>query len=254
MDPSIISSALILIAVLVAVGAVAYFGWRIKKKSQEIAQIAFGTDDLIEGFRKQEEEYRATPKSVSSVTSIVAPRILKDFPEFNIDQMRRRAENAITSYLRSIDERKLRSIPGASPTLADELRNRVEAMLSDEKYEHFENIQVHRIEISKYKKSAGLCTITFQCSMQYKHFKTNADGNVKSGSPDKWEQARWEADLVYVQDVSKLQNPQLMALGLSCPNCSAPISNLGAKHCEYCGTAVRQINVNSWLFNAVRQA
>ena len=38
-----------------------------------------------------------------------------------------------------------------------------------------------------------------------------------------------------------------------CPNCGAPLSRLGAKVCEYCGTPVIEINIKEWSFSAVRK-
>ena len=42
-------------------------------------------------------------------------------------------------------------------------------------------------------------------------------------------------------------------LGLTCPNCGAPIKNLGQKFCLYCGTGVVEVNARVWKFNAVRE-
>ena len=43
------------------------------------------------------------------------------------------------------------------------------------------------------------------------------------------------------------------ALGLTCPNCAAPISNLGAKHCIYCGSPVIEFNIHAWSFAAIKE-
>lgn len=253
MDPSIIGPLIGLVTVLIVIGAVAYGVMRAKKAASEISQVAFGTDNLMEGFKKQQAEYESTPKSLAAQTSLAMSRIKRDFPEFNLDDMRARAANVITSYLQSIDQQNLSLLTEGSPLLKDALELRVEALRADEKKEQFDRIKIHRMEISKYVKTKGQCIVTFQCALQSKHCLTDAAGQTITGSAERWEQSRYETDLIYVQDTQKLDNPELMALGLSCPNCSAPITNLGAKHCEYCGAAVREINLNSWTFNAVRE-
>ena len=39
----------------------------------------------------------------------------------------------------------------------------------------------------------------------------------------------------------------------TCPNCGAPIKNLGAKFCEYCGSAVEVINSRVWSLEHIKE-
>ena len=41
--------------------------------------------------------------------------------------------------------------------------------------------------------------------------------------------------------------------GRPCPNCGAPIKNLGAKSCEYCGSAVEVINSRVWSLEHIKE-
>jgi len=43
------------------------------------------------------------------------------------------------------------------------------------------------------------------------------------------------------------------ALAVTCPNCGAPIPMLGAKHCEYCGCAIIELNIHAWAFHHVEE-
>ena len=38
-----------------------------------------------------------------------------------------------------------------------------------------------------------------------------------------------------------------------CPDCGAPIKNLGAKFCEYCGSAVEVINSRVWSLEHIKE-
>ena len=254
MDASIVSSALILIAVLAVIGAVAYGIYRAKKATKEFSRMAFGTDSLKEGFEKAEREAEYTPKSLSAQTSLAMNRILRDFPTFNYDEMKARAQNVIVSYLRSIDENDAGLLEDANPQLKQDLKARLEMLRNVQHSEQFDNIKVHRMEISSYAKRNGRCIVTFQCALQSKHYTQDAQRKTLTGNADKWEQSRWETDLVYIQDPTKLSSPEIAALGINCPNCGAAITTLGEKHCEYCGTAIQEINLNAWSFNAVREA
>ena len=37
----------------------------------------------------------------------------------------------------------------------------------------------------------------------------------------------------------------------NCPNCGAPLTSLGAKHCEYCGTPIIEYNIKAWTFSNI---
>ena len=101
--PVIFSTAfLILFLTAVVAGLVIWF--KIKKKAQEVSRSVFGNDDLISNLKKTEQEYMQTPKSISDGHSIYTPKLAKDFPEFNVDEMKGRAENCLKEYLRAIDE------------------------------------------------------------------------------------------------------------------------------------------------------
>jgi endogenous inhibitor of DNA gyrase (YacG/DUF329 family) len=43
------------------------------------------------------------------------------------------------------------------------------------------------------------------------------------------------------------------AMGVNCPNCGAPVKNLGQKFCEYCGTGITEVNIRSWKFDSIRE-
>ena len=40
----------------------------------------------------------------------------------------------------------------------------------------------------------------------------------------------------------------------TCPNCGAPVTNLGAKFCEYCGAGIVELNVHAWSFENIEEA
>ena len=40
---------------------------------------------------------------------------------------------------------------------------------------------------------------------------------------------------------------------INCPNCGAPIKNLGDKICSYCGSGVIDILKRTWVLNKIRE-
>lgn len=253
MDTQLMSSIITLVAVLLLIGLVAYIIFRIRQKSREFAQMAFGKNSIIEGFKEQQTRYENTPKSLAAQTTLALERISKDFPEFNYDNMKSRAENVVLSFLRSIDEDNASTLSEGNAMLKEQLRIKLETLRNINHREQYDEAQIRRTEISRYEKGEGRCLIRFQCAVQSKHYELDDNKKIVKGSKDHWEQSRWEIDLVYIQDINKLTNPELSALGLNCPNCGAPITSLGQKACDYCGTAVREINIHAWSFSGVRE-
>lgn len=219
---------------------------------KEVSQAVYGTDDIVEGFKRQQFEQSLTPRSVSNMSGVYLPKIQKDFPEFHYDEMRERAKNVLTSYLFSIDE----SDPSKLSEGNDELKNALIIhlqLLNDRHYEeHYERMKIHKCEISDYVKKDGRCTITFQAAIQYYYYITQG-GDIKTGRKDQLKQSKYELELVYIQDRDFIKETGNSALGITCPNCAAPISNLGAKHCIYCGSPIVEFNIHAWIFSSVKE-
>ncbi len=219
---------------------------------KEVSQAVYGTDDIVEGFKRQQFEQSLTPRSVSNMSGVYLPKIQKDFPEFHYDEMRERAKNVLTSYLFSIDE----SDPSKLSEGNDELKNALIMhlqLLNDRHYEeHYERMKIHKCEISDYVKKDGRCTITFQAAIQYYYYITQG-GDIKTGRKDQLKQSKYELELVYIQDRDFIKETGNSALGITCPNCAAPISNLGAKHCIYCGSPIVEFNIHAWSFSSVKE-
>ena len=73
-----------------------------------------------------------------------------------------------------------------------------------------------------------------------------------SGSRERRVQTKYNTELVYIQDAALLQDGAT-AVGLTCPNCGAPVTRLGSKFCEYCGSGLREISVRVWSINKITE-
>lgn len=242
---------LVLILIIIACVAVAYF--RIKSKVQDFSREVFGTSDIREGFKQVEQEYAATPKSVSAMTSLYLPKIKRDFPEFQYDEMKVRAENALTSYLMAIDRLNVGLLKENGQELKDKLEMRIDMLKASGRREYFQNIKLHRTEISNYRKQNGRCIITFQSSVQYNYRFETEDGIPVEGSSGGLKQSRYNTDVIYIQDRELVKEERDLSLGINCPNCGAPVSGLGSKVCEYCGTPIVELNIYAWTFSNIEE-
>lgn len=223
-----------------------------KRKTREFSRTIFGTDSLTEGAEKMKQEYASTPKSVSAMTSLLLPKIIMDFPDFQYDEMKERAENVLIQYLRGVTQQNTSVLTEGNTELKQQLENHIQMLSAKDCQEHFDRIKIHRTEIHQYKKTAGRCMITFQSSVECYHYITCSTA-VKEGSKEYKHQTKYNIDLIYIQDRNLVENELDHALGVNCPNCGAPLSSLGAKVCEYCGTPVVEINIHAWSFSNIQE-
>lgn len=226
---------LLLLAVLVLV---------LLKKAERFSRSLFGTKSLAEGLRRQERELSRTPKSVSGMTRIYEPRLLKDFPELNWRELQRRAEQWMLAYFSAISQGKDGLPEDASEALRGQLALRLRENRRRQVRERFEEVVIHDTQIANYERKQGICVLTLQSAVGYIHYREK-DGVLLEGDRTLAVQTKYNIPWMYVQDASAANLDR--ALGATCPSCGAPITGLGAKKCEYCGLAVTPVNVQVWI-------
>lgn len=241
---------LIFLGTLVAAGAASV--WIIQRKLRQVSRFMFGTDSFLEGLEKQEERIAETPKSVSSMTSVYLPQIAKDFPEFSLEEFKKRSESSLREFLSALDTQDLSRLSDTSEGLRTQARQRIDDQNRQGIREQFRNVRIHQTAISRYEKRPGCCAVTFQSAVEYVCGRTRK--GEKEVVPDRV-QTRYEIEWIYVQDAERYRNAagSAGAVGVSCPNCGAPIKNLGARFCEYCGSAVEVISSRVWSLEHIKE-
>lgn len=244
----IVLGVILFIAIIVLIGV-----FKFKNIANQITGRRMSVTNMIDEINRHNREYDNQSKSVSGMTNLILPRIAKDFPDFNYEEMKSRAELVLTSFLRAITEKDTGLMKDAGDELIEQASNRINDMRLAERYEHYENIVIHQTAISAYNKNNGRCNINFQMAVGYLFYVLDSDGRVISGSRTDKKETRYNVDLMYVQDRDIVAQSGTNAMGVNCPNCGAPIKMLGSKNCAYCGTAVVDINRRVWIFSSVNE-
>ena len=246
-------SSYILPAVLLLITGLAVAAFFIaRRRIRTFSRRVFGTDSLLEGFERQAAQEAEMPRSVSAMTSVYLPRIAKDFPEFSWNEFRKIAENLLIGALRSISEQRLLlSEREAGVNLCEQIRLEIAHDQSLGAVRCYKGIKIHRTEISRYSKQEGTCVITLQSAVEYIAF-TRKGETVSAGSETIRQQVKYESELVYVQD-AVLAGQTDNGVSVICPNCGAPVTDLGYKNCAYCGSAVTEINLRVWRLNGFKK-
>ena len=260
MKTALIFVIIILVLILIIIGLIFFAVYkvmkkvrRVKREVQSFSREFLGTSDIREGLRQVEQDYMTTPKSVAGATSICLPRITADFSDFHYEEMKRRAENVLLSYLSCVSLRSVENLQDANSELKNSLQHRINYLKANGKQEYFDEPRIHRTEIASYTKNGGRCTVTFQSSIQYKHYMMDMQGKRIYGSETNWEQSRYNIELVYIQDREIVEKDVDGLEGRNCPNCGAPLTHIGSKNCRYCGTPIVEYNIKVWTFSSVRE-
>ncbi len=238
------------IVVVICVLLIIHF---VLEKIRSLTGIIYAVNSLFEGMKAQEIDYANTPKNVSSGTGIFLPQIMKDFPEFHLEEMKRKAEEIIFAYLLSIHEQKedLLDREDVTKELKNKLNMKIRALQSNNSFERYEQIKIHRTEIHRYRKESGRTSIVFQSAVGHV-FYVEKKGKVVRGRKERLTQNRYNVEMCYIQDREKVNRNEETGYSLHCPNCGGVITSLGNKQCPYCGSGVGEYNIRVWYFNDVR--
>ena len=243
------TAGMVVVVILLCVVIVITLGvWAITNRVKKFSRDVFGTENLAEGINRQADLAAETPKSVSGMTRLMEPQIMRDFPDFSWEEFKHRAENMLISALLAITSGDVTTIVDASDTLKEQIRNRIGDNEASGVKENFEQIKIHQTEISNYHKEKGTCVITIQSSVEYFYSKMRGDELI-AGSKERKTQTKYNTELIYIQDsdLAEFDN----AIGVSCPNCGAPLSINATAKCPYCDSVVT-VDAHDWAISAIR--
>lgn len=245
---AIVPLVIIAVLLIIIVAAVIF----IKVKMSKFSQEAFGTKDFFRGVKEMERKTAETPRSIRSMTQIYLPQIHKDFPEFDYALYAEKTRSVLLSYCNAITAKDASALKEeCSPALVNHVTAIIESLNERGYRQSLIEPVIHGVEIARYLKNGATVTILFNAAVGLYDYIEDDKGKVVFGSRDTKKQALYEIELVYIQDVDKLNTDFGNALGVHCPNCGAPVKTIGQKYCEYCGSGIMEINTRSWTYDAV---
>ena len=189
--------------------------------------------EIIKQARIEDEEL---PKSLSSMDSIYLEQIQKDFPDININELKRMSEKVILDTFLAVENKD------ASDIANSKIKSVVLNMISSNgnKKIKYSDFKFHNTVVSKYSNQKGIATIYFSSSFEY-IIKENGEEIRKV-------QDRARVEFIYIVDASVVPI-NMKVFGINCPNCGSPITMLGDKKCSYCGSEIIDIVKKVWTCN-----
>jgi hypothetical protein len=193
-------------------------------------------------IKESDYEAKYRTKTISGMTSILLPKILSDFPNFNELEFYNKVETSIIGILNSITNKKVSDIKELAE-IRNNLNMIIESNNNNKIEEEYKDIIFHQHAIKSYKNSSGILEIEVNSSLEYYYIK-KVNGIVKINNDYK-KQTTFTTTFVYIYDPDEY-NINYSTLGIHCSNCSAPITNINTRICEYCNSKVDDINLRSW--------
>lgn len=223
----------VIILIVFCVSVYFYFRISINNMFRKFGVSPMKLSDIIKEARLEDQD---VPKSLSSMDSVYLERIKRDFPDININDLKRKAEEVLLNCLKAIENKDTSKLVG-------KIKEYCDAIINDNKGHNvkYDKIKIHNTVVSKYTNDNGIVTIHFSSSYEY---YLNTDGkSVKT-------QDRVKYEFIYVYDINKVEESKKV-LGIRCPNCGSPITSLGNKSCSYCGSVVKEIIGRVFICNDI---
>ena len=165
-----------------------------------------------------------SPRSLSSLESVLLPRVLQDFPEYNRIIIAERVKNDAKLYYESGMTGEVLFKEGVSV----QFRQSFSASLPTQVKK---DVTVHRVALHAYDIRSLDRILTYQASVQY----TDITDEIR------------QKRLVLKYMAAFTDNPSEEIKTFNCPNCGAPLPIIGIKKCQYCGAALKTPVGLGWI-------
>ncbi len=197
------SALIILLIILILI--IVIFAY-VKIKLSKLFEAWFGSSSITEGLKmmkQQREALETEPKTPYGMDSLFMPQIARDFPNMNVEEMKKLAEEKLIDYLHS------------------------------QKDKTYSEINLHKTVINQYSKNSSTCKLVFQTALGFKE-------HIKDASHFK--EVRMNTEFIYIYDNSKLKAGEAISLNCpncgapikgighkTCPYCHTGLIDLATK-------------------------
>ena len=192
--------------------------------------------DLYKEIKTAESRNKEKHKQVSNLNSILLPSILKDFEDFNEKEFYIKTEEAIRTVLDALERKEKKNLEKDDYLLIREnIYLQIDDLLENNIQKRYDDIIFHKHAIKSYKNLKGMIKLEVSSSLEYYYEEKKEEVVVISSKYKK--QTRYTTTFVYIYD-TRQAGFDFRVLGITCPSCGGPISNLKAKKCPYCQSGI----------------
>ena len=246
---------LLIIFLGVVLGVIVFLGLLyliLKSKIKELLA-SFGYNNissLKDEINQGEIEAKTNHKHVTGMTKLLIPKIVKDFPNFSETEFYNKVETSLMLVFSSLEDKKLKTNEDLI-LVKDKIEEQIEDFKDSKVSVKYDDVRFHRHALKYYTNKDGVLNISVSTSLEYYYTKTK-DGKVIEEYKDYKKQTRYTTEFIYIYNPDKIVKNQTL-IGINCPNCGAPVKDLGKKVCRYCGSGLEDINLKSWHISLYKE-
>lgn len=224
----------------------------LKNKIKELLG-KFGYSDistLKEEIKQGEIDAKTNHKHVTGMTKLLIPKIVNDFPNFSESEFYNKVETSLTLIFSSLEEKTLKTNDELI-LIKDKLKEQIKDLSEAHISVKYDDIKFHESALKYYKNKDGVLNITVSTSVEY-YYEKRIDNKIVEEYKDYKKQTRYTTEFIYIYNPDKVVKTQSL-IGINCPNCGAPLKDLGHKVCKYCGSGLEDINLKSWHISLYKE-
>ena len=184
----------------------------------------FNFKEAVKVSKEIAKEERSRPKAASGITNLLIPQIMKDFPDFNVEEFYTLVESNLRAVFNIIETKDLSLITSSLEPLKGNLKEIVNDLKRSDINIRYDDIVFHKHALRNYIKEQGIATLTISSSLEYYYYYDKEKAKTK-----------------------------LSVIGLNCPNCGAPLEGFSQTTCKYCGTHTIELDLKSWRFISYKE-
>ncbi len=198
-------------------------------------------NSFIDEVKQNDRNNYSSKKSISGMTRILEPIIVKDFPDFNLKHLYSNVETNLTNILNAKTKLDPKYLDKGLSLIKGKIIKEIHDMKDENMIQKYTNIRFNSHALKSYNKNNGTATITTSSSVSY-NYDSNLDERKYN---DLRKETKYECEFIYIYDEDKFKEKQ-KSFGVHCPNCGAPVKGLGDLTCTYCGSEVKKVNLRHW--------
>jgi len=193
------------------------------------------------------ENYSST-KSISGMTRILEPLIIKDFPDFNLTHLYSKVEDSIGNVLQAKSKLDTKYLTKGLDLIKGKIIKEINDMKENDIIVNYQDVIFNQHALKSYKKNNGTATIITSSSVSYK-YSSNKD---EKKYEDLVKETKYECEFIYIYDEDKFLETE-KSFSVHCPNCGAPVKGLKDLTCSYCGANVKKVNLRNWEIANIKE-
>lgn len=244
----LITIGIILLCIFIVLGII--FLYLYFKLKASIKGLGISKSEFMNMIKEGEEDSKYRHKSISGMSNLLLPRIIKDFPNFSESELYSKVETSLLAIFHSLEDGYVQKKVELN-IIKSNLESKILDLKNSNTKVRFEDIVFHKHAIKGYEKTYGVLIITVATSLEY-YYSREKDGKLVDEYREYKKQTSYTTRFIYVYDPEKYEKTSSL-VGIHCPNCGSPVKELSNKHCSYCGSGLEDINLKSWFISEYKE-